>query len=308
MIRASQGRRIALALVAIPLLFAAIARLQARIDAQTRTVAREKEELLLTSGPVLKKLSLGYEALLADIYWTRAVQYYGGWIGDSDAKFQLLWPLLDVTTTLDPHLVVAYRFGAIFLSEPQPIGAGQPERAVQLVKRGIRENPGEWKLGADLGFLYFWHFHDYVDSAGAYLAASKNPEAPEWVRLMAARMSDRGDALQTSKLVWAEIYQTTTNKEVRRQALQHVEGLKALDDERHLDALSEEFRKKYGRYPESVEELRDKGYLTGIPRDAHGYPYQMGKDGKTHLDPRSPIQTQLVPPNAIQPPPVETHE
>ncbi|HUO35663.1 MAG TPA: hypothetical protein VMU43_11790 [Candidatus Acidoferrum sp.] len=308
MMRGKQARRAVLAVVAIAVLFLAITPLQKRIDSQTRTVEKEKEELLLTSGPVLKKLSLGYSALLADIYWTRAVQYYGGWVGDRSAKFQLLWPLLDLTTTLDPQLIVAYRFGSIFLSEPQPIGAGQPERAVELVKRGIQGNPDEWRLGTDLGFLYFWHFHDYDDAAEAYLEASKNPKAPEWVRIMAARMADRGDALVTSKLVWAQIYQTTSNKEIKKQAVQHLEGLKALDDERHLDALVEQFKQKFGRAPSSLAELRDKGYLGGIPLDPAGFPYRIGPDGKTELDPKSTVSTELVPPNAITPPPPSTHE
>jgi tetratricopeptide (TPR) repeat protein len=304
--RARPSSGIAFILLAIAVLFAVLARLQTRIDQQTRTVAEEKEELLFTSGSVAKKLSLGYEALLADIYWTRAVQYYGGGLGEMREKFELLWPLLDLTTTLDPQLVVAYRFGAIFLSEPPPIGAGQTERAIELVQRGIRENPTEWRLGSDLGFLYFWHLHDYADAANAYLEASQNPEAPEWVSLMAARMADRGDALETSKLVWSQIYQTTTNKSIRAAALQHLEGLEALEDERHLDALSEEFRKNFGRYPSSLEELRDKGYLQGIPVDPRGFAYQLGKDGKARLDPRSKVPTERVPSDTQKPPTLPT--
>ncbi len=88
-------------------------------------------------------MSLGYDSLLADLYWTRAVQYYGSRAGFADAKFGLLWPLLDIATTLDPKLIVAYRFGAIFLSEPPPAGAGRTDLAIELVKRGIAENPDE---------------------------------------------------------------------------------------------------------------------------------------------------------------------
>ena len=57
-------------------------------------------------GPMLKAISLEYAPLMADLYWTRVVQYYGvqarppRW-----ENFELLWPLLDVTTTLDPHLL-----------------------------------------------------------------------------------------------------------------------------------------------------------------------------------------------------------
>ena len=74
-------------------------------------------------------MSLGYDALLADIYWTRAVQYYGAKLPTSDRDFHLLWPLLDVATTLDPHLIAAYHFGSIFLSEKQG-GAGRPDLAL----------------------------------------------------------------------------------------------------------------------------------------------------------------------------------
>jgi len=188
----SQTRALWVAVAGVPLLFAAIAALQVKIDAGTRAYTPESEELLLRSGTALKKMSLGYDSLLADIYWTRAVQYYGNRAGIDGAKFDLLWPLLDIATTLDPKLIIAYRFGAIFLSEPPPAGAGRPDLAIELVKRGIAENPEQWHLNADLGFLYYWRMKDYPNAAAAYLDGSKNPKAPVWLKLMAARITEKG--------------------------------------------------------------------------------------------------------------------
>ena len=69
------------------------------------------EEVLYISSPkALKKMSLGYDGLLADIYWTRAVQYFGGKHHEGAHHFNLLAPLLEITTTLDPHLLVAYEY------------------------------------------------------------------------------------------------------------------------------------------------------------------------------------------------------
>ena len=113
------------------LLFVAIAALQARIDVLSSSLMPEQEELLLRSGPLLKKLSLGYDPLLADIYWTRAVQYYGTRVQNRKGTFELLAPLLNITATLDPKLMVAYRFGGIFLSEHPPGGAGRADLAVR---------------------------------------------------------------------------------------------------------------------------------------------------------------------------------
>src|SRR5436853_5436790 len=66
------------------------------------------EEVLYVSSPkVLKRMSLGYDGLLADIYWTRAVQYFGNRHRGGPENYKLLAPLLEITTYLDPHLVVA---------------------------------------------------------------------------------------------------------------------------------------------------------------------------------------------------------
>ena len=45
-------------------------------------------------------------------------------------SFDGLYPLLDITTTLDPRFNIAYRFGAIFLSAKYPEGADSPQLAV----------------------------------------------------------------------------------------------------------------------------------------------------------------------------------
>ena len=52
-------------------------------------------------------------------------------------EYDLLYPLLDLTTTLDPLFNIAYRFGAIFLAEAYPAGAGRPDLAVALLEKGI---------------------------------------------------------------------------------------------------------------------------------------------------------------------------
>jgi hypothetical protein len=294
----SQTRALWAAVAGIPLLFAAIAALQVKIDAQTRTAAQEQEELVLRSPAAVKKLSLGYGSLLADIYWTRAVQYYGGRVATQGAKFDQLWPLLDITTTLDPKLMVAYRFGAIFLSETGIGGPGRSDLAVELVKRGIASNPDEWRLNSDLGFLYYWRLKDYPNAAAAYLEASKKPGAPPWLKVTAARVAQLGRSFDTSRMIWTEIYESTKDPNVRKKALEQLNGLKALEDESHLDELAQAYRKKFGRDPASTAEMNAAGLLQGMPVDPAGYPYIFGPDGKARLHPRSPV---VIPPEPRRP-------
>src|SRR5208337_2271997 len=87
-----------------------------RLD-HLRAGATAEEALYVPSPKILRRMTLGYNGLLADIYWTRAVQYFGVHHYVRSRRYKLLEPLLDITTTLDPHLVVAYEFGAVFLAQ-----------------------------------------------------------------------------------------------------------------------------------------------------------------------------------------------
>ena len=289
MSRQSHTRWVRFALVAIPVLFLAIASLQTRIDVETQTIAQQEEELLLRSGPLLKKLSLGYDSLLADIYWTRAVQYYGSRVGNAGEEFELLWPLLDITTSLDPKLMVAYRFGAIFLSEPAPMGAGRADLAVKLVKRGVAANPDDWRLDSDLGFLYYWYLKNYPEASAAYLDASKKKDAPALMKMMAAEVATKGNSFSASRAIWTEIFETAQDPSIKKNAFQHLQSLQAQQDLLALDRYAEDYRKQTGRYPASARELYESGILSGIPLDPAGIPYVFGPDGKAQLDPKSPV-------------------
>jgi hypothetical protein len=285
---ATQTRPVRAALITVPLLFLAVATIQVRIDAKTATLARQEQELLVRSGPVIKKLSLGYDSLFADIYWTRAVQYYGARVGTPGGSFDLLWPLLDVATTLDPHLIVAYRFGAIFLSEPEA-GANRPDLAIGLVKRGIAANPTEWRLGTDLGMLYYVRMRDYRQAAATYLETSKIPGAPVWIAIMAARVAQTGGSLETSRIIWAQLYQSTNDPTIRKKAAEQIQSLRAQDDKVHLDELAAEYGKRFGRFPATVRDLVAAGLLSDVPVDPAGFPYLFASDGKSRLNPVSPV-------------------
>jgi hypothetical protein len=292
----SSRSRVALtAAVGIPLLFLALIALQTRIDATEAAEPAEQQELLLSSGTALKKMSLGYDALLADIYWTRAVQYYGSNAGIPGVKFPLLWPLLDVTTTLDPQLTPAYRFGAVFLSEQSPVGAGEPELALKLTQKGLVANPQDWQMNATEGFLYYWYLHDYQKSSEAYLAGSRNPAAPVWLRMMAAQVVLKANDTNTSEMIWTEIYNSTPNPTIRKSAMQHLEGLHASQDIDALNQLAQKYHEAYGHYPTSLDVLVQAGMARSVPVDPSGLPYVYDAEGVAHLNPKSDIVIESGP-------------
>jgi tetratricopeptide (TPR) repeat protein len=283
-----------LLLILLPVGFAGVWQLQQRIDGQRAALHQERDELVLRSGKLLKAMSLEYAPLMADIYWTRVVQYYGDKRERHDPNFELLWPLLDVTTTLDPNLLVAYRFGSTFLSEPSPRGAGRPELGIELLERGIKANPEYWRFYEDLGFVYYFELKDYARASAAFAEGSKNPDAQIWMKVMAAKIAAEGESLQTSIFLWNEVYQSTKDPQVKENALTHLQLLRVQQDCKQLDALADEFQKRTGRRPSRLVELVQAGVLPRVPVDPAGYPYVFGPDGKAVLNLDSPLLEQQL--------------
>ncbi|HYL84099.1 MAG TPA: hypothetical protein VE263_07690 [Candidatus Angelobacter sp.] len=287
-------KAIVLLILVLPLGFWSVWELQHRIDKQRAEINREDDDILLNSGKLVKMMSLEFAPLTADFYWTRVVQFYGNKHVRGNANMEGLWPLLDITTTLDPNLLVAYRFGAMFLSQHAPSGAGRPDLAVQLIQRGIQANPDYWRFYEDLGFVYYFDLKDYRRASEAFLEGSKNPKAQLWMKVMAAKIAAEGESYATSMFLWNDVYTTATDPEMKKNAKLHMQLLKAKEDSRQLDLLADEFEKRTGRRPKRMSELVQTGLLRVIPADPMGFAYVFDENGKAALNVESPLLEQQL--------------
>ena len=86
----SATRRVNLVAIAVLLCSMAGAMASLFVIDHQRSNSAAQEALYLRSSKVLRRLSLGYTGLLADIYWTRAVQYFGEQHHSGSGDFRLL--------------------------------------------------------------------------------------------------------------------------------------------------------------------------------------------------------------------------
>jgi hypothetical protein len=276
-------------LAALPLLAVAVW-LQTRIDAHLGHYRAQHEVLYLWSGQHVRRMWPGLENLAADLYWMRAVQYFGGQrVFARDTRMELLAPLLNITVTLDPRLEVAYRYGAIFLAEPAPAGAGRPREAVALLERGMAALPDNWRIRQDLGFVHFLHLSDPVTASKVLQDAAKLPGAPFWLANLAADVLARGGDRATAKRMWRQIHDQSDGV-VRANAQLHLQILEALDQAERLTGLVAEFERRSGRRPRSLDELRAAGLLRARAVDPSGAPFDYdAASGRVRVSPRSTL-------------------
>lgn len=254
---------------------AAIALQMARDTAYPREQSAERALMYVQSPAALRRIVLSFDALAADVYWVRALQHYGGdrLSKTKQHKYELLYPLLDLTTSLDPYFTIAYRFGAIFLSEAFPGGPGRPDQAIALLRKGIAAQPSKWQYYHDIAFVHYWQLHDLEGAAKWFRLAASQPGAPNWLEPVAASMLIQGGDRASARFLLQQILRSE-EPWLRRAAIRGLRQLEALDA---IDRL----RVAVQRYPPPAGEryswqwLIRRGVMRDIPVDPAGVPFDL---------------------------------
>jgi hypothetical protein len=308
---------LAAAIVLVIALMAVAVRVQAARERAYPSARDDEATIYITSPVAARRMSLAYSTMAADIYWIRALQYYGGakrrletqsspppaLAADPASGYPLLYPLLDLTTSLDPLFNVAYRFGAIFLAEPYPSGPGRPDLAVALLEKGLRQRPDKWEYMLDIGFVHYWFTHDYRAAADSFEKGSRVPGAPWWLKSLAATTLAQGGDRRSSRQMWAALRQSAENDWLKREADRRLLQLRALDEIDRLQLAIETAARRTGQRPGDWPALIRAGDLPGVPLDPTGEPYQLGSDGRVRLSRTSPLWPPPEEPQAIVPRP-----
>lgn len=183
------------------------------------------------AAEVVRRVAPSFEAVLADLYWIRAVQHYGRTrlSGGGVQDYALLQPLLDVAVTLDPRFDAAYRLGAVFLAEPPPGGAGRPDLAVALLQKGVASVPERWQYLQDIGFIHYWWLQDIEGAARWFRRAADVPGAPWWLWSLAATTMTEGGDGAGARAIWRLVHDSSGDIWVRNEAARRLAQLDALD-------------------------------------------------------------------------------
>ena len=260
---------------AITLLFSLAVSLRLVKERRYTGFTQDRQILCVPSPGVLERLALSFDAVLADVYWIRVLQHYGGTrrATEGPKEYELLYPLLDITTTLDPRCNIAYRFGAIFLTESYPDGPGRTDLAVALLRQGVRERPEQWEYLMDIGFVYYWWLHDYAEAARWFQRASDVPGSSSWLRSFAANTLALGGNREASRVLWTQIHDTADDEWRRSESLRRLMQLDALDEIDALTMKTERFETDTGRWSDSWQDLIETGRLDQSPAAPFDYPY-----------------------------------
>src|SRR5712691_9700621 len=192
-----------------------------------------EEEKAYLGGNTVKRISLGFNGLVADWYWMRSLQYVGRKIINphehirldnlGQLNLNLLAPLLDTATTLDPEFMEPYEYAAVVLP------AVDVQEAIRITRNGIAANPSAWRLYQHLGYIY-WKRRDFKMAGETYQQGAAIPDAPRWMEAMQARMASEGGSRDTAREIYLRMYEQAGDGDVKEMARRRLLQLDSMDE------------------------------------------------------------------------------
>lgn len=259
-----------------------------------------EEERLYVTGRTAKRLSLGFNGVIADWYWMRSLQYVGRKIMNlpenveldnlGQLNLRLLAPLLDTATTVDPQFLEPYEYAAVVLPSINV------DEAIRITKRGIAANPGIWQLYQHLGYIY-WQQGDFKSAGETYGEGATIPGAPPWMEAMHARMAAEGGSRDVAREIYTRMYEQAGDESVKEMARRRLLQLDSWDERDTLRKVIASYRSHTGHCPASWRETESLiGALhwqvdaAGAPLDPSGTPYVLTNNGcDVGLSPKSVV-------------------
>ncbi len=263
--------------IVVILLLLLIVSFSYRIDLARSSHDVISELMYFPSGTALRAVSMGFYGTLADLVWLRFIQYYGEH-RLTDQRFEFLYHILDILTTLDNRFIYAYTLGGLMLTHD----AKRPDQARKLLKKGMYANPDDWRMPFMYGFMHYLFLKEYSVAKAYFKIASQKPNAPDMTKRWAAfvtyfKLGDKKTALK----MWIDFYNSTENPEEKILAESYIKRIKMELDIEFLDQAIELFKAKFDRRMYSLKQLVSVGLIDSIPQEPHGGKYFL-RDGRVY--------------------------
>lgn len=237
---------------------------------------RAEELSYLPKGQYLKIAALGYDQIVADLLWIKAVQHFGTRKQDV-AGYRWAYHAVDVVTDLDPTFVFAYQASGTVLG----VWAGMMHESISILTKGMRHNPDVWQLPFVVGYDYFYELCDPINGAKYFKIASRLPGAPAYLPALAARLDVVGGDPDAA-LEFLERFRQQVRDERLREVLAHrIREVVAERDIRVLEGAVQRYTTQYGARPTNLNQLVSRGIIRQIPDEPFGGAYRLNTSDGT---------------------------
>ncbi|MFO0689305.1 MAG: tetratricopeptide repeat protein [Myxococcota bacterium] len=233
-----------------------------------------------------RALAAGFDAILADYHWLRAIQLVGGAPEVDRESADHLGRLIDVVTTLNPHVDHPYRFAAIWLTHDE----AQVREGIRLLRRATQNHPDDWRNYFYLGFEQFFYLGEYELAAESLEKAMAREGAPPYLARLVARLKAQAGDIDVAEIFLRQMLRDTVDPEDRARLQIALDEIELEYKARLLDGARAAYRRASGRDLRNVEDLARPPHrmLEKLPSpEPDAIPASLSRGSRWKIDPRS---------------------
>ena len=241
---------------------------QKDIFTRRNSIVSHDRIFLLPRREVLRVMSLGHEMTVADLLWIRAVQFFGGNFSTLNRpgyeyKGEGIRKLFYILQYLDPKFYRIYTFGNFVFTE----GLGDPQEAIDFLRRGSEVFPQDWNLLFQAAFTAFYYKKDNQLALEMAELAGARPNAPAHIKRFKGQMLSQMGQYEASINYFQRLVVESESDIQRRIARQNRDRTIR---KRNLFILTEkvhEYEKRFGEPLRELEDLVRRGLMFALPPD-----------------------------------------
>lgn len=247
-------------------------RIQRVLHENTSRVQVEDALRFVPSGKLLSVVTLGYDNLVADFLWIRGIALFGEQyqLSEDMRWYDWLYQLIDLATDLDPLDVSFHKYGGLMLR----VGGARVDQSNLVFSKGMVHIPDEYFLPFGIAMNYLEFKHDVRKAAEYMRLAATRPNAPFYLRNLAATLMDRSQQNQAALLFLDEQLQMLEPGSLRYRTVQ-VKILEVKHDEgaMRIQRALAEYLSVHHRPPDHLKDLQGETFFGKWPEDPYGGEY-----------------------------------
>lgn len=180
---------------------------------------------LIAPPPMIERFSFGYQEVIGDLLWIRAVQDFD-YCDRSVAKNvcqnnSWLFKMLDTVTNLSPHFRIPYAAGGLALT----VLVTDIDGATEIFDKGVKTFPNDWPIHYRAAYHYMYEVKDNKRAAELLIQAGKNG-APPWVFTLAGRLYSDSGNLELAEAVLKEMIDTKQDPALIKRLQDKIQSIK----------------------------------------------------------------------------------
>lgn len=228
---------------------------------------------------LLQSVSLEFKGVIADFLLMKTISFMGMKIVEQENPDKEEWQRINQMLIRITDLDGRFRDPYVLAEMSFVWQAGMIDEANILLEKAVKNRPDDYTPLYFLGFNHFYFLND-AEKAAVYLRqAALKPNAPDYVKGLAARFSLYSKQTALGILFLENLLQDTQDKNIRMYLEKRLTALEIIDS---LEKTVIAFRESFQQMPTSLDDLVRSGLLENIPADPYGGTFFLMDNGRIY--------------------------